>query len=82
MFYKEHLWRYHQVNSEANEKQQNIAVNIWFTHKKDHRPIECYTQALDATIDKYVFRDLDEDKYAEQFPDEYGSNDGEQAELV
>ena len=47
--------RIHQVNSKANEMKQNVAVNIWFKHTKDHQPGTCKLSAEEATLDKFYF---------------------------
>eukprot|EP00111_Clytia_hemisphaerica_P020731 TCONS_00061125-protein len=49
----------HQVNSIANEKKQNVAVNIWFKHTRGHKPKTCKLSPEDATIDKYYFSELE-----------------------
>jgi len=39
--------------------KQNIAVNIWFKHTKDHQPGTCKLSPEEATIDKYYFVELE-----------------------
>jgi len=48
---------FHQVNSVANEKGQNLAVNVWFKHVFNHVPSKCDIEPSDATLDKYKFHD-------------------------
>jgi len=53
-------WRwYHQVNSVANEDNQNIAVNIWFNHDADHIPEDCELPEEEATLDKFHFAGME-----------------------
>jgi len=47
---------YHQVNSKANSKGQNIAVNVWFKHVNQHRPKDCIISPYSATLDIYEFK--------------------------
>lgn len=48
---------YHQVNSVANDKGQNLAINIWFRHVIGHLPKQCDINDNEATLDKYRFPD-------------------------
>lgn len=52
----------HQVNSKANEQGQNVAVNIWFKHTHEHRPVNCVISEDDATIDKFRFSELEKNQ--------------------
>ena len=40
----------------------NVAVNVWFQHKLKHRPKNCKLSPDEATLDKYVFSDLENQK--------------------
>ena len=55
-------FRFHQVNSWSNEKGTNVAVNVWFEHKLNHRPKKCSLTPEEATLDKFVFSDLERQK--------------------
>lgn len=59
---------FHQVNSFANEKGQNLAINVWFQHVFNHEPITCPLSAEEATLDRYLFTEDDK---------ENGNNDDE-----
>ena len=54
---------FHQVNSFADDKTgQNLAINIWFKHVFNHRPVKCDILPNEATLDKFQF---EEDKQEE-----------------
>ena len=57
-----HHLRFHQVNSWKNKDGMNVAVNVWFQHKLKHRPTNCKLSPDEATLDKYVFSDLENQK--------------------
>ena len=57
---------FHQVNSVANENGQNLAINVWFSHVFDHRPVKCDLPPENATLDKFEFPDEDGKKAAEE----------------
>lgn len=40
----------------------NVAVNVWFEHKLNHRPKNCKISEKEATLDKFVFSDLEKQK--------------------
>lgn len=50
---------FHQVNSVANQNGQNLAINVWFRHVFNHKPVQCDVQPNEATLDKYSFADED-----------------------
>ena len=54
--------RFHQVNSWSNDHGMNVAVNVWFEHKLNHRPKKCKLSPDEATLDKFVFSDLERQK--------------------
>ena len=54
--------RFHQVNSWSNDNGMNVAVNVWFEHKLNHRPKKCKISPDEATLDKFVFSDLERQK--------------------
>ena len=54
--------RFHQVNSWSNDDGMNVAVNVWFQHKLNHRPRRCRISPDKATLDKFVFSDLERQK--------------------
>ena len=58
------LPRFHQVNSWSNDDGMNLAVNVWFKHMFNHQPKECKLAPADATLDKYKFSDLEQQKNA------------------
>lgn len=39
--------------------KQNVAVNIWFKHTKNHQPGNCKLSPEEATLDKYYFSELE-----------------------
>lgn len=55
---------FHQVNSWSNDDGMNLAVNVWFKHLFNHQPKECKLAPADATLDKYKFSDLEQQKNA------------------
>lgn len=68
------------MNSVANEKGQNVAVNIWFKHTRNHRPQKCDIPEDEATIDKYKFKDLDKLKAQKKLDEEETVKEGEEGE--
>ena len=40
----------------------NVAVNVWFQHKLNHRPKRCKISPDEATLDKFIFSDLERQK--------------------
>ena len=65
--------RFHQVNSWSNDNGMNVAVNVWFQHKLNHRPKRCKMSPDEATLDKFIFSDLERQK-----KEAAASNDGDQ----
>ena len=55
-------FRFHQVNSWANDQGMNVAVNVWFQHVRGHRPKKCKLSPEEATLEKYRFSDLERQK--------------------
>jgi len=53
---------FHQVNSWSNDNGMNVAVNVWFQHKLKHRPKRCKMSPDEATLDKFIFSDLERQK--------------------
>eukprot|EP00794_Sanderia_malayensis_P000341 gene341-974_t len=66
---------YHQVNSWSNDDGMNVAVNVWFEHSLNHHPKNCKLNPEEATLDKYVFSDLERQKREKE---EAKSSDGEE----
>ena len=66
---------FHQVNSQANADNMNLAVNIWWYHTPGHVPEGCGPEE-EATIDKYPFPD-DEKQKTQYGGDKGGEDDGD-----
>ena len=77
---------FHQVNSFVDSKStkdgssgggQNLAINIWFNHVFNHRPVKCDISPNEATLDKFSFREDNSDNENEE---EDGDGDDERKE--
>ena len=70
---------FHQVNSFADDVTgQNLAINIWFKHVFNHRPVKCDILPNEATLDKFQFS---EDKSEEENADDGEEEDEDRIPL-
>ena len=58
--------RYKQQNSFANHQGRNVALNVWFKHLHDHYPQDCTMEINEATLDKFEYLDLKEQRMIEE----------------
>ena len=58
--------RYKQQNSFANHQGRNVALNVWFKHLHDHYPQDCTMDINEATLDKFEYLDLKEQRMIEE----------------
>ena len=55
----------------------NVAVNVWFEHRLNHRPKKCELTPKEATLDKFVFSDLERQKKEAAGGGDSGEGEGE-----
>ena len=70
-------YRYHQVNSKANEQNQNIAVNIWFRHDPKHFPRDCELSEEKASLKNFHFPGMDSLSRGDDNEDDDENDDNE-----
>ena len=55
-----------QVNGQKGNTNENLLITFSFNHIHDHRPKDCTTDPSQATIDKYHFSTLDQEKMQQE----------------
>lgn len=55
-----------QVNGQKGNTNENLLITFSFNHVHDHRPKDCTTDPSQATIDKYHFSTLDQEKMQQE----------------